>query len=835
MKVKGRLKPAYAGVLFRQSGGREVLVKDEVLEASGIARPEQGDKWPRAWAWIEGVDVIHLGPTEEALDAWIDEPREQPLPAPHHGEDNMVNPTHPAPAEEKDTWPDGPLSRRETKGGKRTFRNPYNFVPFLPRPTSDEVNRRIQRETDEEAKKALERALDLTDGPPPGHHVYCADRYTGWLDVELELATPLLLPDAQRAEDRPGGHKVMPVMLRDGEPWLPPTSLKGALRSAYECITNSRLPRFDGHDVRLGYRGPIQGALSLIPGRVEHSKDGGFQLRPLTGAWLSASENAPWAGQIKHKDHVWAFVTKWEHNKPRGGTFPFWNVEAVETYDTIKPTWTPRPEDMRLPRQTARPISARDRGGSWVEGWVCSGGKSFPRKHDERVFFVPIQNARAPIKLGGDAIRSWKDCIANYQDIHRDEIGRGITGPPALEGCIWSRHITESSDRKLTEGTLCYAQVANGNLQAIYPVMISRTLYPRSPEELLPLDAQPARDRGSFSPADRVFGWVSQERKHAEPRNRAYRGHLRIGPTRCLDDDALVEFDGDGVPLAILGAPKPQQGRFYVGRKDGSAQDDGKARDQTGYVEDRSKMKLRGRKVYPHQKGQPEAVWDDPLDDRTLENLGDGWHQEYRRPRKPNPRPGEDPERDSQNRSVKGWVRKGARFAARVRFDNLSAVELGALVYLLDGGRHGRHLRLGGGKPLGFGSVKSTIKTANVARGDAVRESYLSLDGSPPGETIDIADLRELGDDFVSASKALYKGWTAGDEGLPIHLAAWNRCAVGYDDKKPVHYPRSTSHPHPDGEQFKWFEENNRGPKLALADILTDLGFPVQGKLPGQN
>lgn len=73
-------------------------------------------------------------------------------------------------------------------------------------------------------------------------------------------------------------------------------------------------------------------------------------------------------------------------------------------------------------------------------------------------------------------------------------------------------------------------------------------------------------------------------------------------------------------------------------------------------------------------------------------------------------------------------LKAGAKFTAKIRFQNLSAVELGALMMIFDLDGHGENAayKIGKGKPLGFGSVR--IKpTLFVERGDAYAELF---DGS---------------------------------------------------------------------------------------------------------
>src|SRR5690606_21186899 len=112
---------------------------------------------------------------------------------------------------------------------------------------------------------------------------------------------------------------------------------------------------------------------------------------------------------------------------------------------------------------------------------------------------------------------------------------------------------------------VCYAHLdQNRRVDRLYPVLVPRDLYPVAPKDLLPGSLAPASSYDELSPADRVFGWVAPGGSGVRPA--AYRGRLRIGPVVCEQDaaEAVERFDGDGLPLAILSAPKPQQGRFYL-------------------------------------------------------------------------------------------------------------------------------------------------------------------------------------------------------------------------------------------------------------------------------
>lgn len=303
----------------------------------------------------------------------------------------------------------------------------------------------------------------------------------------------------------------------------------------------------------------------------------------------------------------------------------------------------------------------------------------------------------------------------------------------------------------------------------------------------------------------------------------AVRGLLRVGPVVCESrvDDAIQSFPGDGVPLAILSAPKPQQGRFYVAKSpEGEAQQNGLSKADAGYTQGKG---LRGRKIYPHHAGLPNGHWDDPMQDRTQVVQGSPAHyQEYRRP----PKNGQE-QRDDQNRSVLGWVKPRAQFTFDVQVHNLSEVELGALLWLFKLPEE-HFFRFGGGKPFGFGSVRLTIDNCDVRTGRGLLTRYEKwCDTAVPTDPRDVT--------IQSFKKALCEAHPPpegrGFEDIPF-IAAFLTACRGCNDSLPVHYPRATKNgqpgpPSPDGESFKWFVANEKGRKFALPDLAKDKGLPT--------
>jgi len=697
----------------------------------------------------------------------------------------------------------------------RDFHNPYNFIPAPPRNTDH---------------------ADLGDGPLVAHDAFDPERYSGRIHVRMIVKTPILVPDTDPAnvQEDNNGHKTFRLRVDEsGLPSIPASSVRGMLRSAYEAITNSRFGRFSrSHQNRLAFRMDARDSLRLIPARIENG-----QIRLLTGTSQVGNEGRPngpmyaaWLprynrGQLdplrfpddslpQHRDAVTCRVVEVSHHS---GRFSFWGVRNI--FRRGQATGTPDAECVH------------------VDGYVCITGANIDRKHDERVFFVDSNSIQLSFPLTDAHRAAWRELIENYQSAHEEDLRRRklrrqlpdeYLGPEPGQ-TAWSRHVYTAEDRKLTEGTLCYVRLNadKTDVEALFPVMITRELYSTSPWDLLHPTLHPAASIDELSPADRVFGWVRADvdsLSRGNQRDRvAVRGCLRVGPIRCESElvVAVETFAHPAVPLAILAAPKPQQGRFYVAEPpNGEAQQDGLGKVEAGYSNGKG---LRGRKVYPYQD-ELHAHWEKPVEDRTQSKGQAGHYQEYRRPRIN----GQE-QRDDQNRSILGWVKPDAKFTFDLHVQNLSMVELGALLWLLSL-RDKHYFRLGGGKPLGFGSVRLTIDECDLRIGHELRSRYTAWDSDePPADPTESA-IRAF-KEAVSDAYPLNEGTDVFDD-IPFIKAFLVACQ-GFSDNLPVHYPRATidgrpGPPSPHGESFKWFVANEKeGARYALRDLFAESGLPT--------
>jgi CRISPR-associated protein (TIGR03986 family) len=309
----------------------------------------------------------------------------------------------------------------------------------------------------------------------------------------------------------------------------------------------------------------------------------------------------------------------------------------------------------------------------------------------------------------------------------------------------------------------------------------------------------------------------------------SYKGQLRIHSVCCLREDAVDDFGNQGAsfPLAILGQPKPEQARFYCaddtdGQPLHHSKNDPRHKDKgEGYYdEDQS---LRGRKVYPHHNGLSSNYWNNPLEDRTQQPDNTNRYQEYRRPQKDGVE-----QLDKQNRSIRGWVKPETEFQFEIDIINLHPVELGALLWLLSSPDVHYH-RLGGAKPLGFGSVWLEVdwKQTDLRLGSDWAKFYQSLKPTSAQVGSGVSCI----EDFKRSIEQAYGQGKRFDQ--VRFIAAFCNSSKGLDDAA-IHYPRVTPNPTPEGEAFEWFVRNEQDTRdeEALKIALPDLAVSGLGTLP---
>jgi hypothetical protein len=240
-----------------------------------------------------------------------------------------------------------------------------------------------------------------------------------------------------------------------------------------------------------------------------------------------------------------------------------------------------------------------------------------------------------------------------------------------------------------------------------------RVFCAKTPWECVHDSILPAAELEKLSPADRLFGWVPQEKG----KKGAWKGKIRISdgiysPSRDEPHNAIEIFRSP-ITLAILGTPKPAQFRFYLGDDKGEPQGRSISKLDASY---RDNKKLRGRKVYLHQ----------------IVDNGNYWSETYRQSHTSNIKYAVT-EKTGQNRSLSSWIPAKKMFKFDIKVENLNRIELGAILTLLTlhtlPSEEDYCFKLGYAKPFGLGSVslKLNIKDTeviNIYSGEELEKGY---------------------------------------------------------------------------------------------------------------
>ena len=764
-----------------------------------------------------------------------------------------------------------PNTKQSDASDSKTFHNPYTFVPSPPR---------------QEAIEQCGFAGDFNPLECGLDHVSLKDNlWTGHIPIKITTVTPLVL-----LKDDGRERETIEDQTYDVHSRIPESSLRGMLRSAYEAVTNSRYACFGKeHKEKLAYRMDTREAPSLIPAIVKKGnkpgklvthlytgtsiptpmgpKRGGIdEQRAMYAAMLDQDLEYVHGGVPKTGDTVWAQITLYEHNNP---FYLYWAADKVWStqQQPNKPnTRDPNNPDVRI-----------------VKGHVFITNENIKRKHDERIFFYDNPNMTQIKKdITDDHIEAWEKLINNYRDAHTDD---DIFDRPGAQNepwkkigddpgeTAWSPHLYQDSKHRdvwhedphgrdtehdaidLKDGDMVYAscEFDNGEISKIthlLPVSISRVLYDLSPRDLLHRSLRPAKRISELSPADRLFGWVAQpdgedsdqesQTKVTDQERDSYKGRIRVVCENHPRPNIIEQFEDDqSLPLAILGQPKPEQARFYVARDDkGTPQEHNISKKKAGYSKGKG---IRGRKQYWHHKGleahkksqkRASDYWNPSVEDRTQEQR-DGRYQEYRRPDQNG-----QPQKDTQNRSIKGWIQPGTKFEASLYLQNLQSEEVGALLWLLSR-PEGYYFKLGYGKPLGFGSVQMEIDCQNeclpLCTGENWKEYYSAFDAdtSPPA-ALHQKRQENCRQKFQKSMVAAYHEDSDNaiiDEFDNLSfIKEFLQVLKGPETGAPIHYPRTNRNQDPEGKNFEWFTQNerNRDSKLALPAATKDKGFPYE-------
>jgi hypothetical protein len=567
------------------------------------------------------------------------------------------------------------------------FVNPYTFVPMPRRVTRDK---------------------------PRGHLGLGDDGRTGWFDVTWEFVSEYLLP-----QDAPALDSASALAI-------PGSSIKGAVRSVHEVLADGCLRVFDGDTLPVHRESAVHHAewtLSVVC-EVDETTGAVTAVQPCDAVvWIEA-------GQV-HKAIAAADLRS-------GSRIAIPGSANADGSLNVKAVTIPRdpPSRRRVDSSVAVVAPVADPTPSGTE-WVLHVTDAHARRTD-RPYYVAAGQLRGASRLvSPTGWESFQRLCAGSADGPAPQTSVDHTGcPVGPEHTDWP-----GEGVNFIGQTIGYRRRADGWLGIGDTVWVRKGTDPVTHLKLSLLwrmegkhspgarvGASPAEhangptasplpcvDPESLCPTCAMFGSADTEggRKNAE--QRSYASHVRFGPLRSVDPASRtrqVSVTLAQVDLPPLSSPRPSSGMFYLSHEG-----------------------VNPAQLKAVSGVAPKATWGSSLDagsPRRLAGRKFYWHgaspdSEFPRHRR---RPGNAA---SQCRTGQ-VVAAGTVLRGRVWFDNLDPAQLGLLLaavepalvlHDLDGGQTDTRRcavvadrtfahHLGGGKPLGYGSVVATIDRSSL-------------------------------------------------------------------------------------------------------------------------
>ncbi|MDD3925067.1 MAG: TIGR03986 family CRISPR-associated RAMP protein [bacterium] len=604
---------------------------------------------------------------------------------------------------------------------KKMATAPYNFVP-LPNCIYTVAN-------GIEANGREIRPWKMHDQFVPGTH-------SGWIDLSIKTLTPLFIRGPViRSDDkwdkRDSRLRPEPFTTPDGRPLIPGSSLRGMIRTLVEILSFSKIvpvteerPFFrDMSPGRLAdsYRehfidelGNLASGVDISSGDSVNIKAAGYRARVRAG--IVKREGAKWAIQECGLTRVEQSLIKetLNINSLLYGSGPMATPsqelqhrhvyvkgdEEEQNYFFEKKIRNGklRHPDFYLHFRKVSAISLQPQDGSQEGVLVITGG--IPNKHLEFVFL--LSKEKRMITINNDLWDRFhdEDQITQWQE-------KAFPKDKPTENC------------RRDKGYLCDGEpvffliddFAKTNENPDGLVFFGRAQMFRFPYDLSPVDLIPREIRNAdLDLAEVIFGMVNQGKSK---KGLAIRG--RVFFEDVVANGSKPEWFEEIIVPRILSSPKITCFQHYL------TQDGTKGGENlTTYLQGDHTV-IRGHKLYWHR-------WDSEGINAVREFSN---HDELRYNKLRDDLQSDSPI-DSQHTIIRP-VKTGVTFFGRIRFENLTNIELGALLCALQLPEDCAH-KLGMGKPLGLGTVQieSKLNLIDRARRYACWENngILENDGS---------------------------------------------------------------------------------------------------------
>lgn len=445
-----------------------------------------------------------------------------------------------------------------------TFINPYNFVSLG------------EKRSDAEALSSEDKLL------------------TGYLECELKTLTPLLIPNTSNEyvfADPSTKHKSYEFFSYEDlsekqfrekgyppeTPIIPGSSLRGALRSVYEALTNSCMSTLT--DVPLHSRVPNSRKPGLLFCENTDGKETWF-LRPARRYCLETRYHFK---DAKERPETW-----YKHKETGKGN-P-WQISLPGKAGCHK---------LKTGSVLRFDVEKERRYGEGSTQGVVLLGEYFDKKKGDHLFVAKAEEA--PIRMKQEDIERLKEVLKSYRDT---KINKHTTKHPVPHNQYIGYDLKIA---RTDSGLPVFYDEISSNLETRYylsPANMSRSVYYNQLSKMA-RTYKPCSNPKNLCPACALFGMVGDQG--------ALGSRVRVGDARGKKESLAFS----PVTLATLLTPKLSSMEFYTVTKKGDyrtydyettySYKDGKPVPNHRIYTPEQLPKLRGRKMYWHAKNSMQG------------------------------------------------------------------------------------------------------------------------------------------------------------------------------------------------------------------------------------
>jgi CRISPR-associated protein (TIGR03986 family) len=492
---------------------------------------------------------------------------------------------------------------------------------------------------------------------PSGDHYYL-ERHTGRIESTLTTSSPLYIRCGLTPKEFEKGKeaKDLPDFFytntQNHLPVIPGSSLRGMLRNLIEIIGFGKLDKVA--DSQLIYR--AVGDTTSLGDRyrerlLEKLKGNEYSFLMRAGYMIQTASG--WSirpAQPLVKD---VFFSRIEENDIPNG-LKSWhglrNAYAIAVEVDPVNTFPHNSGNVKLCYSKAQAVEGVEQNGVLIKtGWA-------PRKHMQFIFGLPKSDNVSDIPISNEMIQGYREQITDGQE--------KILGKDAgLQNWQPVFYILEADQLVFFGHAMMFRLPYKDSVRKFIPS------YLKSPDKFT--------DLNTVDLAEAIFGYVREQKSDD---GQSHCGRLFVTNASCTSLDQNIWWTDDSEKVMtpqILGGPKPTTFQHYLTQPEDTQ---AKKKQLKHYASTPlEETVIRGHKLYWHKGSSPS------IDLKNPEKVS-----------------------DSQKTQIKP-IKSGVSFKFSIYFENLTSIELGALLWVLDIAQDDKYrLSLGMGKPLGMGAVKIT-------------------------------------------------------------------------------------------------------------------------------